>query len=58
MKNMTAFNVRTRRKTAINNPKLIVLSNGKKAVKGIAADDGKTTVFRILSAEEAKDMKD
>jgi len=58
MANYTGYNVRTRKKTTINNPKLITLANGKKAVKGTAADDGKTTVFLIISAAEAQQLKD
>jgi hypothetical protein len=57
MKEMTAYNVKTRKKTAIKNPQLVTLKNGKKAVKGTAADDGKTTLFRIISAADAKDFQ-
>jgi hypothetical protein len=30
------------------------MKNGRKAIKGTAADDGKTQVFRILSSIEAQ----
>ena len=57
MKNMSAYNMKTRKKTTINNPKLITMKNGRPAIKGTAADDGKTPVFRILSSTEAKQFK-
>ena len=57
MKEISAYNVKTRNKTSIKNPKLVTLKNGKMAIKGIAADDGKTTLFRIISASEAKNFK-
>ena len=57
MKNISAYNVRTRKKTTINSPKLVVMKNGRKAIKGTAADDGKTPVFRILSVAEAKEYE-
>jgi hypothetical protein len=57
MKDISAYNVRTRKKTTINEPKLVTMKNGRKAIKGIAADDGKTPVFRILSVAQAKEYE-
>jgi hypothetical protein len=57
MKEITAYNVKTRKQTTINNPKLVTLKNGRQAIKGIAADDSKTTLFRIISAADAKNFK-
>ncbi len=57
MNNITAYNVKTRNKTNIKNPELITLKNGRKAIKGIAADDGKTTLFSIVSDYEARNFK-
>jgi hypothetical protein len=33
------------------------MKNGRKAIKGIAADDGKTPVFRIISSTEAQQFE-
>jgi hypothetical protein len=57
MENISAYNVRTRKKTTINNPQLVTMKNGRKAIKGIAADDGKTPVFRMLSVAQAKEYE-
>jgi hypothetical protein len=57
MKEVTAYNVRTRKKSTIQNPELVTLKNGKKALKGIAADDGKTVLYRMISESEAKEWE-
>jgi len=56
MKEITAYNVKTRQKTNIKNPQLITMKNGRKAIKGIASDDGKTTLYRMISDSEAKEF--
>jgi hypothetical protein len=57
MKEILAYNVRTRTKATMKNPQLITMKNGKHALKGIAADDNKTTLYLIISAAEAKQLK-
>jgi hypothetical protein len=57
MKELSAYNVKTRKKTDIKNPQLVTLKNGRKAIKGIAADDGKTTLFRMISDSDAKNFQ-
>jgi hypothetical protein len=57
MDEITAYNVKTRNKTTIKNPVLVSLKNGRQALKGVAADDGKTMLFRIISAADAKKIK-
>jgi hypothetical protein len=49
---LPAYNLRTRQKCTIKEPEIVTMKNGRKAVRGIASDDGKTRVFRILKAEE------
>lgn len=56
MGEVTAFNLKTRQKCAILNPEVVTLKNGRKAIRGIASDDGKTPVFRILGAAEAQKL--
>jgi hypothetical protein len=57
MKELTAYNVRTRKKCNIIDPKLVVLKNGRRAIKGLADDDRKTTVFRMVSDAEAREFQ-
>jgi hypothetical protein len=49
-----AFNLRTRQQCTIKDPEVVTMKNGRMAVRGVASDDGKTRVFRILSYEEAR----
>jgi hypothetical protein len=57
MKEVSGYNVKTRQKTNIKNPQLITMKNGRKAIKGIATEDGKTTLYRMISDAEAKDFE-
>lgn len=57
MKEIEAYNVKTRQKTNIKNPELVTMKNGRKAITGIAADDGKTKLYRMISEAQAKDFK-
>jgi hypothetical protein len=57
MKELTAYNVRTCKKCNIIDPKLVVLKNGRRAIKGLADDDRKTTVFRMVSDAEAREFQ-
>jgi hypothetical protein len=57
MKDLTAFNLRTKKRCNILKPELVTLKNGRKAVRGVASDDGATTVVRILSPEAAKEWE-
>lgn len=51
MKEATAYNLRTKKQVKMMNPELVTLKNGRKALRGIAEDDGKTTVVKILGAK-------
>jgi hypothetical protein len=57
MKEIEAYNVKTRKKTNIKNPQLVTMKNGRKAITGIAVDDGKTKLYRMVSESEAKDFE-
>jgi amphi-Trp domain-containing protein len=48
-----AFNLSTRQQCTILNPEIVTMKNGRKLVRGLASDDGKTKVSRILGAEGA-----
>ena len=54
MKELTAYNMKTHKECKIMNPRLITMRNGRKAIAGIADDDRKTRVFRMVSEAEAK----
>jgi hypothetical protein len=57
MKEIEAYNVKTRKKTTIKNPQLVTMKNGRKAITGIAVDDGKTNLYRMISEAQAKDFQ-
>jgi hypothetical protein len=57
MKEITAYNIKTRKQSVMKHPQLITMKNGKMALKGLAADDGKTTLYRIVSAADAQKFK-
>jgi amphi-Trp domain-containing protein len=50
-----AFNLSTRQECTILNPEIVTMKNGRKMVQGLASDDRKTKVTRILSADVAAD---
>jgi hypothetical protein len=51
-----AFNLKTKQSCTILNPQIVTLKNGRKAVRGIASDDGATRVVRILSAKAVQEL--
>jgi hypothetical protein len=57
MKDIQAFNLRTRRTCTVVDPEIVTMKTGKKAVRGIASDDNRTRVFRILKASEIEELE-
>ena len=57
MKELIAYNFKTRNKCEIINPELVTLKNGRKAIKGPAADDRQTKVFTMISDAAAKEFQ-
>jgi hypothetical protein len=53
MEMFSAYNAKTQSFTSIKNSQVLTMKDGRKAIKGIAADDGKTTVSRIISRKDA-----
>ena len=51
MKEVTAYNLKTKEQVKMVNPEMVTLKNGRKALRGVAGDDGKTTVVKMLSAD-------
>jgi hypothetical protein len=56
MNEITAYNLRTRQKVTVLRPEVVTLKNGRKAVRGVASDDGKTPVFKMLSEAQAREL--
>jgi len=57
MKEIIAYNFKTRKKCKNINPELVTLRNGRKAIKGLAADDSQTRVFTMSSDAGAKEFQ-
>ncbi|MFL2664890.1 MAG: hypothetical protein ACJ0G8_02905 [Dehalococcoidia bacterium] len=49
---LTAYSVKLKKVVEIANPEIVTMKNGRKAVKGVAAEDPSSKVFRILGAKD------
>ena len=56
MVELTAYSVKLRKTVAIKDPELVTLKNGRKAVRGVAAEDPSSKVIRIVSVEQAEEI--
>lgn len=56
MQEFEAYNVKTKLKTKVLEAEIVTMKNGRKAVRGIAADDGATKVYKILSKAEEESL--
>jgi hypothetical protein len=54
MQEYKAYNLRTKQECTVLNPEIVTLKNGRRAVRGIASDDGKTRVMRVLGGADAQ----
>ncbi len=54
MADLTAYSVKLKKMVVIKDPELITLKNGKKAVRGVAAEDPSSKVIRIVSEKDAQ----
>ena len=57
MADLTAYSVKLRKMVTIKDPELITLKNGAKAVRGVAAEDPSSKVFKILSKQQAEEIE-
>ena len=57
MADLTAYSVKLRKMVTIKDPELITLKNGAKAVRGVAAEDPSSKVFKILSKKQAEEIE-
>jgi hypothetical protein len=57
MDKLTAYSVKLKKVVEIKDPELITMKNGRMAVRGVAAEDPNTKVFRILGKADIGDVK-
>ena len=57
MAELTAYSFKLRKNVVIRSPRLVILKNGRPAVRGVADEDPDTSLFRILSAAEADELR-
>ena len=57
MMELTAYSVKLRKIVTIKNPELVTLKNGRKAVRGVAAEDPSSKVIRIVSDKQAEEIQ-
>ena len=55
--NLTAYSMKLRKTVEIAEPKLVTMKNGRKAVRGVAAEDPTQKVFRILSDSQVAEVE-
>ncbi len=54
MADLTAYSMKLRKMVTIKDPEVVTLKNGAKAVRGVAAEDPSSRVFKIVSAKDAE----
>ena len=57
MDKLTAYSVKLKKVVEIKDPELITMKNSRMAVRGVAAEDPSTKVFRILGKADIDDVK-
>ena len=58
MVELKAYSVKLRKMVDIKNPELVTLKNGRKAVRGVAAEDPSSNVIRMVSNEQADQIRE
>tara|TARA_A100001037_G_scaffold223630_1_gene201544 strand:+ start:722 stop:907 length:186 start_codon:yes stop_codon:yes gene_type:complete len=57
MNKLTAYSVKLKKVVEIKNPELVTMKNGRTAVRGVAAEDPTSKVFRILGQADIEIAK-
>ncbi|MCE2464983.1 MAG: hypothetical protein J4G01_02725 [Dehalococcoidia bacterium] len=57
MVELKAYSVKLRKMVDIKDPELVTLKNGRKAVRGFAAEDPTSKVIRIVNDEQAEELR-
>ena len=58
MVNLTAYSLKLRKTVDIKDPELVTLKNGRKAVRGVTAEDPSSKVIRIVSDKQAEEIRE
>ena len=56
MAEITAYSVKLRKIVTVRDPELVTLKNGRKAVRGVAAEDPSVKVLRFVSNSQAEEL--
>ena len=54
---LTAYSMKLKKTVEISEPEIVIMKNGKKAVRGVAAEDPTQKVFRIISANQVAEIE-
>ena len=54
---LKAYSVKLRKMVSIKDPELVILKNGRKAVRGVAPEDPSSKVIRIVSDKQAEEIQ-
>ena len=54
--NLTAYSMKLKKTVEIAKPEIVTMKNGRKAVRGVAAEDHTQKVFRILSDSQVAEV--
>ena len=54
---LTAYSVKLRKTVEIVEPKIVTMKNGRKAVRGVAAEDPTQKVFRIIGDSQVAEIE-
>ena len=57
MEELKAYSVKLRKMVSIKDPEIVTLKNGREAVRGVASEDPSSKVMRLVSAEQAEDIR-
>ena len=57
MDELKAYSIKLRKMVSIKDPEVVTLKNGRKAVRGVAAEDPSNKVIRIVSDKQAEEIQ-
>ena len=57
MDELKAYSIKLRKMVSIKDPEVVTLKNGRKAVRGVAAEDPSSKVIRIVSDKQAEEIQ-
>ena len=54
---LTAYSMKLKKTVEIAEPEIVIMKNGKKAVRGVAAEDTTQKVVRIISDNQVAEIE-